>query len=105
MCSSVIFQGRGARGVKILGWMVALMLSFLSSGWSDEGTAKDPGKAAFETHCGACHSLALPRSQHLDRANWRWVVDDMVNEFGADWLDAETQEIIIDYLVKNHGPE
>lgn len=60
-------------------------------------------KALFETHCSACHSLELPRSQRLDRNTWRWVVDDMVNEFGATWLTEKQQDAIIDYLVKNYG--
>ncbi|MDT8404996.1 hypothetical protein [Sulfuriflexus sp.] len=65
-----------------------------------------PGpKALFEMHCAACHSLELPRSQRLDRNTWRWVMDDMVNEFGATWITEDQQRVIIDYLVENHGPE
>lgn len=63
------------------------------------------GQQLFETHCSACHSLELPRSQRLDRSTWRWVVDDMVNEFGATWITEEQQRLIIDYLVKHHGPD
>lgn len=69
-------------------------------------STKDPNpKALFETHCAACHSLELPRSQRLDRKTWRWVMDDMVNEFGATWITEEQQRIIIDYLAENYGPE
>ena len=63
------------------------------------------GKQRFETHCGACHSLALPRSQNLDRATWKWVIDDMVTEFGAVWLTAEDRQLILDYLVSAYGPD
>lgn len=59
----------------------------------------------FVTYCSVCHSLELPRSQRLDRATWEWVVSDMVNEFGASWISEEQQKTIVDYLVKNYGPE
>ena len=58
----------------------------------------------FETHCSVCHSLELPTSQRLDRANWEWVVTDMVSKYGATWITEEQQAIIIDYLVDNYGP-
>lgn len=61
-------------------------------------------KKLFETHCGVCHSLELPRSQRLDRNTWRWVMDDMVNKYGATWITEKQQERIIDYLTENHGP-
>ena len=65
----------------------------------------EEGKKRFETHCGTCHSLSLPRSQRLDRAAWEWVMDDMVNEFGAKWLTADDQRLILDYLTGLYGPE
>lgn len=61
-------------------------------------------KELFETHCGVCHSLELPRSQRLDRNTWRWVMDDMVNKYGTIWITEKQQERIIDYLAENHGP-
>ena len=61
------------------------------------------GKEVFETMCGACHSLSLPKSQRLNRANWEWVLDDMVKKFGCP-LDEEQQVLIVDYLVETHGP-
>jgi mono/diheme cytochrome c family protein len=68
--------------------------------------AADPGpKELFETNCSACHTLELPKSQRLDRKTWRWVVDDMVNQFGATWITPEQQRLIIDYLAENYGPD
>lgn len=61
-------------------------------------------KELFETHCGVCHSLELPRSQRLDRNTWRWVMDDMVNKYGTIWITEKQQERIIVYLAENHGP-
>lgn len=63
------------------------------------------GKKRFEAYCGTCHSLELPKSQRLNRANWEWVMDDMVNQYGATWLTAEDQQLIVDYLVSAHGPD
>ena len=63
------------------------------------------GKARFEGHCAVCHSLALPQSQRLNRATWKWVIDDMVNEFGAEWLTEKDQALILDYLASAYGPE
>lgn len=75
--------------------------------WAGETTPKDidQGKQLFETHCRVCHSLDLPRSQHLDRSNWEWVMEDMVEKFGATWITPEQQKLIIDYLVGAHGPK
>lgn len=70
-----------------------------------EAAVPGPGKELFETHCGACHSLDLPRSQRLDRANWKWVIDDMVNQFGATWLTEEQQKLILEYVVETYGPD
>ena len=75
---------------------------------AEEGGLPDrlaEGKERFETHCGTCHSLALPKSQRLNRANWEWVIDDMVNQYGAEWLTEEDQALILDYLVHAYGPE
>lgn len=63
------------------------------------------GKKRFEAYCGTCHSLDLPKSQRLDRTNWEWVMDDMVNQYGATWLTAEDQKLIVDYLVSAYGPD
>lgn len=63
------------------------------------------GKKRFEAYCGTCHSLDLPKSQRLDRANWEWVMDDMITQYGATWLTAEDQQLIIDYLVSAYGPD
>ena len=85
-----------------------LLILFPAFAGAEEAAQNSPlaeGKQRFETHCGICHSLALPKSQQLDRATWKWVIDDMVNEFGAVWLTAEDQRLILEYVVKHYGPE
>ncbi|MHB8763859.1 MAG: hypothetical protein ACYDA8_05920 [Deferrisomatales bacterium] len=62
------------------------------------------GRDHNEPHCGACHGLELPRSQRLDRAGWEWVMADMVEVYGMDWLTEEERGRILDYLVSEHGP-
>lgn len=86
---------------------IALLLPLLVSVPAGAETEADPqpGKTLFETHCGVCHSLQLPRSQRLDRFNWKWVIDDMVNQFGATWITEEQQEQILEYLVEAYGPD
>lgn len=86
-----------------------LLLFFPLLGPAEEGApSAEPlaeGKKRFEAYCGTCHSLDLPKSQRLNRANWEWVMDDMVNQYGATWLTAEDQKLIIDYLVSAYGPD
>lgn len=73
---------------------------------ADREAAGEPTpRELFEARCSTCHSLDLPESQRLDRANWEWVVTDMVEKFGATWITEEEQRILIDYLTENYGPD
>lgn len=86
---------------------ITLLLSLLVCGPVAAQSEADPrpGKQLFETHCATCHSLELPQSQRLDRFNWKWVIDDMVDQFGATWITEEQQEQILEYLVEAYGPD
>jgi cytochrome c5 len=55
-------------------------------------------------HCSVCHSYALVAQQQLDRANWDWVMDDMIDKYGATWISPALRARIVDYLVDHHGP-
>lgn len=70
----------------------------------DTNPALNFGEELFRAHCSICHSLKLAQSQQLDRANWEWVVDDMVTEFGASWIGPTERTILLDYLVEHYGP-
>lgn len=70
---------------------------------SPERLAK--GKEAFETNCRVCHELDVPKSRRYDRAGWEWVVDDMVNNYGATFITEEQQKLIVDYLAATQGPK
>ena len=63
------------------------------------------GKELFEVHCQVCHSLALPEKQRLSRQNWEWVVDDMVNKYGMNWVSPSDQKKIVDHLAANFKPK
>lgn len=62
-------------------------------------------KKLYEAYCSPCHDLGLVQSQRLDRANWEWVMSDMVLEYGATWITEEEQKVIVDYLAENFGPK
>lgn len=65
----------------------------------------EKGKQAFETNCRVCHELEVPKSRRYDRAGWEWVVDDMVNNYGATFITEEQQKLIVDYLAATHNPK
>lgn len=94
---------RAANGMRLL----LITAALLTGPVQGEETAEDRlmrGRALFEQNCGVCHSLDLPKSQRLDRATWQWVVSDMVETFGASWIGAEEQALIIEYLAEAYGP-
>ena len=101
--------GQSHRGMALLFLLLTLPAG---RGQATEAQSPPPPTAAdaspeqlFETHCSVCHSLELPRSQRLDRNTWRWVMDDMVNQFGATWINERQQRLIIDYLAEHYGPD
>lgn len=85
--------------------LAALTLPWAASAQevSPERLAK--GKEAFETNCRVCHDLSVPKSHHYDRANWEWVVDDMVNNYGATFITEEQQKLVVDYLAATQSPK
>jgi hypothetical protein len=56
-------------------------------------------------HCSVCHSFRLVEQQRLDRANWDWVMEDMIVKYGATWIDERLREQMVDYLVEHYGPQ
>jgi hypothetical protein len=79
---------------------------------ADAGTARTAEAKAgtlpsdvVRGHCSVCHSYDLVEQQRLDRANWEWVMDDMIDKYGATWIDPMLRERIVDYLVQRHGPD
>lgn len=58
----------------------------------------------FEMVCNTCHSTALPKAQRLNREHWEWVISDMINDQGCNFLPDKHMQRIVNYLVENHGP-
>ncbi len=89
---------------------LSALLAALTLPWTAPAQEVSPerlakGKEAFETNCRVCHELAVPKSKRYNRANWEWVVDDMVNNYGATFINEEQQKLIVDYLAATHGPK
>jgi mono/diheme cytochrome c family protein len=61
------------------------------------------GKALVEKTCAACHGVDTATSETHTEAEWKSVVDTMVNR-GAEGTDAELATIV-KYLAKNFGPK
>lgn len=61
------------------------------------------GRELFEQTCSVCHGLDLPSRQRLDRANWEWVINDMVTLYNLNWTTEQERAKILDYLVENFG--
>lgn len=74
-----------------------------ASGASAAPAAEKSGQLLFEQTCGQCHTLELPSRQRLDRANWEWVINDMVTLYNCNWTTEQERAKILDYLVENFG--
>jgi cytochrome c5 len=61
------------------------------------------GKRVLQTACTACHGLDGVVSLHMDKSGWEGLVSSMVSN-GAQ-VDTKDYPVLIDYLVKNYGPE
>lgn len=58
-----------------------------------------PAKQTVQTVCGQCHSLSFVTNSRLTRADWEYVVTDMIGR-GAPLMEDEISPVI-DYLTAN----
>jgi hypothetical protein len=65
--------------------------------------AKEPVKELFEGICSQCHSLERIKSQHRTKEEWRNSTSAMIDQGAV--LTPEETNMLLDYLVKNFGPE
>ncbi len=70
-----------------------------------EDLPAEPGRDETFYTCAACHSFNLVAQQGLTRRDWDELIDWMVEEQGMDEPDAETRQLILDYLARWFGPE
>lgn len=90
----------------ILGCLVLMSLGMLAvAAGQDKPLTAEATWEVVRGNCSPCHSIRLVTQQRLDRANWEWVMEDMVKKYGATWISKDLQKIIIDYLVKHYGPD
>lgn len=61
---------------------------------------KDP-KALFEDACSQCHSIKVPKSEKMPRADWQ----DIVSRMRSNGLGISDEEaaILVDYLSAQYG--
>jgi cytochrome c1 len=63
-----------------------------------------PGQQVAETYCLTCHSAGYVKMQPpMDSAHWLKTVTKMRQAYGAQFSDAEAQQIA-DYLGAAYGP-
>lgn len=62
----------------------------------------DPGEIVMNRSCLGCHDVRNIQVQALDAADWRALIDTMI-ENGAT-VGEDDIPVLIDYLVGRHGP-
>lgn len=60
------------------------------------------GEQILNGSCTTCHDLRPVQTQALDEAGWTKEVTSMIAK-GAE-IDADDVRVLVDYLVKMHGP-
>ena len=78
------------------------LLALVAAGRS-EPSVKDRGRELVEDVCTYCHNLDRLQGKQYTREEWRGVIKGMIDQ-GAPVTDKEFS-MILDYLVKNHGPD
>jgi cytochrome c5 len=61
------------------------------------------GKKILQNSCTACHGLDGVVRLHMDKSGWEGLVSSMVSN-GAQ-VDNKDYPVLVEYLVKNFGPE
>ena len=61
------------------------------------------GKKVLQQACTACHGLDGVVRLHMDKSGWEGLIASMISN-GAQ-VDNKDMPVLVDYLVKNFGPE
>jgi hypothetical protein len=83
------------------GIAVGIAFALLSSAQAPPG--KDSVKDLFEGVCSGCHTLDRVKVQHRSKEEWRVSTRAMIDQGAV--LTPEETNMLLDYLVKNFGPE
>ena len=81
--------------------LTAVVALFAGSAWAQ--LPEGPGKAELERLCKNCHEPEQATSERMNRDDWTKTLEKMI-EAGATGTDEEFN-LILEYLVKNFGPE
>ena len=55
-------------------------------------------------YCAGCHSFEIVMQQRATRERWEYMLTWMSEKQGMVPLDADTEELVLDYLATNFGP-
>jgi cytochrome c5 len=83
----------------------AIAALLVGLGWraaAQQSTDSDKGEQLLNASCISCHDLRPIETSALDKDGWTKNVNAMI-EKGAE-VRAEDRPLLIDYLVKTHGP-
>ncbi len=69
----------------------------------DEMSADNDGKKLLEERCVKCHDLGRTTSKKKTAEGWKATVERMVGKGAV--LNAEEQQVLIDYLAKTYPQE
>ena len=84
------------------GWLgLALVVAMAMPVWS-QTLPEGKGKEIVEVTCSACHGLTNVTNGHNSKAEWGYIVSDMISR-GALLEEAEIP-IVIAYLAEHFGP-
>lgn len=72
---------------------------------SSDEDSKGSVEALYRQSCQPCHSLDLVEHQRLNRDDWEWVLEDMVETYGARWITPKQRSELLDFLVDRYGSE
>ena len=64
---------------------------------------KDSAKELFEGVCSGCHTLERVKPQHRTKREWRESTAAMIDQGAV--LTPEETDMLLNFLVKNFGPE
>jgi cytochrome c5 len=87
--------------VKAFGYAAAIVGVFVSPQAIAAGQT-DRGEQIQNARCLGCHDMRPIQTQALDNDGWTKMVASMIAK-GAE-LKPDEAPILVDYLVKNHGP-
>lgn len=92
-------------------WLLILMLFIPLSANAQDGMRPhvplpdEPVRSAIFESCSACHGIDVYAYRAMDRAGWGELLDTIHKKERGVEISPRNEEILLDYLVENFGPE